>query len=86
MSTGVAFRNTHGALAVVVEWGRRDRGDLVPRQNYRHVKKQKELSRKARQLEKQQRRAARPNGTAESAPRLEDPPGHPGDPTASSGP
>ena len=50
------------------------RGNLVPRQNYRQVKKQKELSRKARQLEKQQRRTARPNGSGEIVTPLEDPP------------
>lgn len=37
------------------------------RKNYHQVKKQKELTRKARQQEKQQRRTARPNA-AEPAP------------------
>jgi hypothetical protein len=57
----------------------------VPRQNYRQVKKQKELSRKARQLEKQQRRAARPNGSGEIVTPLQDPPGDPGNPTLRDG-
>jgi hypothetical protein len=64
---------------------RRDRGNLVPRQNYRQVKKQKELSRKARQLEKQQRRTARPQGSAEIATPLQDSPAAPNDPTLSGG-
>jgi hypothetical protein len=57
----------------------------VPRQNYRQVKKQKELSRKARQLEKQQRRTARPNGTEETVTPLQAPPVDPNDPTVSGG-
>jgi hypothetical protein len=52
----------------------------VPRQNYRQVKKQKELSRKARQLEKQQRRAARPNVSGEIVTPLQDPPVDPSNP------
>lgn len=55
------------------------RGNLVPRQNYRQVKKQKELNRKARQLEKQQRRTARPEGTGEVVTQLQDPPADPSD-------
>jgi hypothetical protein len=46
----------------------------VSKQNYNHARKQKELARKARQQEKQQRRAApRPGGTPEAgvAPALE---------------
>lgn len=62
-----------------------DRGNLVPRQNYRQVKKQKELSRKARQLEKQQRRMARPNGSGEVVRPLQDPSVDSSDPTLSSG-
>jgi hypothetical protein len=57
----------------------------VPKPNYRQVKKQKEQSRKARQLEKQQRRAARPNASDEIATPLQDPPVGPGDPTVSGG-
>jgi hypothetical protein len=57
----------------------------VPRQNYRQVKKQKELSRKARQLEKQQRRAARPNGTGEIVTPLQDAPVDPSDPALRDG-
>jgi hypothetical protein len=57
----------------------------VPRQNYRQAKKQKEASRKARQLEKQQRRAARPNDPAEAAAPLQDPPVNGSDPTLGSG-
>ena len=57
----------------------------MPRQNYRQVKKQKELSRKARQLEKQQRRTARPNGSDEIATPLQDPAVNPGDPTSHGG-
>ena len=64
---------------------RGDRGNLVPRPNYRQAKKQKELSRKARQLEKQQRRTARPNASGEIATSLQDPPSGPGDPTLSGG-
>jgi hypothetical protein len=60
---------------------RGDRGNLVPRTNYRQAKKQKELSRKTRQLEKQQRRTARPNGPGDIATPLQDPPAGPGDPT-----
>jgi hypothetical protein len=55
----------------------------VPKPNYRHVKKQKEQSRKARQLEKQQRRTARPTGSEEVAPSLQESPGGPSDPTLS---
>lgn len=57
----------------------------MPTPNYRHAKKQKELSRKARQLEKQQRRAARPNGSGGIATPLQDPPIGPSDPTLSGG-
>jgi hypothetical protein len=58
----------------------------VPRQNYRQVKKQKEQSRKARQLEKQQRRAAaRPSGSAEAEAPLQAPPIDPSDPAPSDG-
>jgi hypothetical protein len=57
----------------------------VPRPNYRQVKKQKEQNRKTRQLEKQQRRTARPNGTGEIAAPLQDPPLDPTDPTLSGG-
>ena len=53
--------------------------------NYRQAKKQKEASRKARQLEKQQRRATRPNASGEIAAPLQDAPAGPGDPTLSSG-
>jgi hypothetical protein len=55
----------------------------VPRQTYRHAKKQKELSRTARQLETQQRRATRPNGPGEITPPLQEPPAGAGDPTLS---
>jgi len=57
----------------------------VPRQNYRQVKKQKELSRKTRQLEKQQRRTARPNGVEEIVTPLQKSPGDPSDPTSPGG-
>lgn len=57
----------------------------MPRTNYHQVKKQKELSRKARQLEKQQRRTARPNASTETTMPLPDPPVGPSDPTPSSG-
>lgn len=57
----------------------------MPRQNYRQVKKQKELSRKARQLEKQQRRTARPSGSGEIATPLQDSPVDPSDPTLHGG-
>lgn len=55
----------------------------MPKPNYRQAKKQKELSRKARQLEKQQRRTARPNGSGEAAPALQEPATGPGDATSS---
>lgn len=55
----------------------------MPKPNYRHAKKQKEESRKARQLEKQQRRAARSSGSAEAP--VQEPPVGPGDATVSSG-
>jgi hypothetical protein len=64
---------------------RHDRGNLVPRPNYRQAKKQKEASRKARQLEKQQRRTTRPTGSEEIATPLQDPPVGPSDPTVSGG-
>ena len=40
-----------------------DLGEAVPKPNYHQQRKQKEVARKARQQEKQQRRATRPNGT-----------------------
>ena len=57
----------------------------MPKPNYRQAKKQKELSRKARQLEKQQRRTARPAGSGEIATPMQDPPVGPIDPTLSGG-
>jgi hypothetical protein len=57
----------------------------VPRSNYRQAKKQKELSRKARQIEKQRRRTTRPNGSEEIAAPLQDTPVGPSDPTVSGG-
>lgn len=57
----------------------------MPRQNYRQVKKQKEQSRKARQLEKQQRRTTRPKDSGEIVPPLQDPPADPGDPASGGG-
>lgn len=57
----------------------------MPKPNYRQAKKQKELSRKARQLEKQQRRTTRPNDSGAIAPPLQDPPIGPSDPTLSGG-
>lgn len=57
----------------------------MPKPNYRQAKKQKELSRKARQLEKQQRRTARPAGSGEMVTQLQDPPVSPSDPTLSGG-
>ena len=55
----------------------------MPKPNYRQAKKQKELSRKARQLEKQQRRTARPNGSGEIATPGQELPAAPTDPTLS---
>lgn len=46
----------------------------MPGPNYRQAKKQKELSRKARQLEKQRRRTARPDGSVDDAAPLQDQP------------
>ncbi|MGA7539214.1 MAG: hypothetical protein WBW93_10670 [Steroidobacteraceae bacterium] len=57
----------------------------MPRSNYRQAKKQKELSRKARQIEKQRRRTTRPNGSEEIATPLQDTPVGPSDPTVSGG-
>lgn len=57
----------------------------MPRPNYRQVKKQKEQSRKTRQLEKQQRRAARPNASGEIEAPVQDPPVSPTDPALSGG-
>lgn len=57
----------------------------MPKPNYRQVKKQKELSRKTRQLEKQQRRTARANGSGEIATPLQNPDAPPGDPTLGGG-
>ena len=65
---------------------RHDQGNLVPRQNYRQAKKQKEASRKARQLEKQQRRAARPTDSAGTATSLQDPPVNGSEPNLGSDP
>jgi hypothetical protein len=55
----------------------------VPKPNYHQARKQKELSRKARQLEKERRRTARPNGSEETATPLQDPPTDPTKPTLS---
>ena len=62
-----------------------NRGNPVPKPNYRQAKKQKELSRKARQLEKQQRRAARANDSGEVATPSQAPAVGPSDETLSSG-
>jgi hypothetical protein len=40
----------------------------MPKPNYHQARKQKELARKARQQEKQQRRAARPDESGETPP------------------
>ena len=64
---------------------RNEMRSLVPRPNYHQAKKQKELSRKARQLEKQRRRMARPNGSEESSTPSQDPPVGPSDPASSGG-
>lgn len=56
----------------------------MPKPNYRLAKKQKEQSRKARHLEKQQRRTTRPNGSEEVAAPLQQPASDPTDPTLSS--
>ena len=55
----------------------------MPKANYHQARKQKELSRKARQLEKQRRRTARPNGPEEAAMPLQEPPADPTNPTLS---
>ena len=52
----------------------------MPKPNYRHAKKQKELSRKARQLEKQQRRTARTRAPEEVATAFQDAPAARNDP------
>ena len=62
---------------------RNDTGDLVPKPNYHQARKQKELSRKARQLEKQRRRTARPNGSEETPTPVQDPAAGPTNPTLS---
>jgi hypothetical protein len=54
--------------------------------NYHQARKQKELARKARQQEKQQRRSARVNPAEENAattPAAAEVPGAPGNPTSS---
>jgi hypothetical protein len=59
----------------------------VPKPNYHHAKKQKELARKARQQEKKQRRLAR-GSTAEEPGALATTPEKPvvpGDPASGSG-
>lgn len=53
----------------------------MPKPNYHQARKQKELSRKARQLEKQRRRTARPNGSEETSAPVQDPPTGPTKPT-----
>jgi hypothetical protein len=40
----------------------------MPKPNYHQARKQKELARKARQQEKQQRRSSRPDGADENGP------------------
>ena len=57
----------------------------MPKPNYRLAKKQKEQSRAARQLEKQQRRAARASSPAESDAPPQDLPAGPADATPMSG-
>ncbi len=57
----------------------------MPKPNYRLAKKQKEQSRAARQLEKQQRRAARATSPTEDAAPSQDPAAGPADPTPMSG-
>ena len=78
---GAAIQSMAGGLTAPkrILPNRHHRGNLVPRQNYRQVKKQKELSRKTRQLEKQQRRTARHNGSEEIVMPLHDPPVDPSD-------
>jgi hypothetical protein len=55
----------------------------VPKPNYHQARKQKELSRKARQLEKQRRRTARPNGSEGTPMPVQDSPTGPANPTLS---
>jgi hypothetical protein len=43
-----------------------DQETFVAKLNYHHARKQKELARKARQQEKQQRRSARPRAPGET--------------------
>jgi len=58
----------------------------VAKPNYHQARKQKELARKARQQEKQQRRSARPGARGENpeASQLEAPATTPRDPTTGS--
>jgi len=42
-------------------------GESVPKQNYHHARKQRELARKTRQQAKQERRSARPGAPDENA-------------------
>jgi hypothetical protein len=58
---------------------------LVAKPNYHHARKQKELARKARQQEKQQRRSARPNAADETAAASPADPSVAGDPIPGSG-
>jgi hypothetical protein len=55
----------------------------VAKPNYHHARKQKELARKARQQEKQQRRSARPSAQNPETSQLEAS-GTPRDPTSGS--
>jgi hypothetical protein len=61
--------------------------NIVPKPNYHHARKQRELARKARQLEKQQRRSARANvtDTGSQAEPLKDAASAPATPVAGGG-
>ena len=56
------------AAAAHIAASTQSHGALMPKPNYHQARKQKELARKARQQEKQQRRAARPDAPGETAP------------------
>jgi hypothetical protein len=60
-----------------------DQETLVAKPNYHHARKQKELARKVRQQEKQQRRSARPSARVENLETIQsDGSAAPSDPTS----
>jgi hypothetical protein len=60
MSCDLGQRGMAALLTSILD----DCGEPMPKPNYHQARKQKEVARKARQQEKQQRRATRENATA----------------------